>query len=86
MYVNNLPKVVTRKTEGRDLNPQPCESQVQRPRVDFRVVRTDPLCFQAGERKRRPNLAFVFRIYFYIVVGPSTPYTCASSEWLPLLC
>jgi len=30
MCVNNLPKVVTRKRNGRDSNPRPFESQVQR--------------------------------------------------------
>ena len=30
MCVNNLPKVVTRKRDGRDSNPRPFESQVQR--------------------------------------------------------
>jgi len=61
------------KDEGRDLNPRPCESHVQRLRVDFRVVKIDPLCFQAGRRKRRPNLALVFRVYFYTVRRKKEP-------------
>ena len=46
-----------------------------------RVVRINPLCFQAGSQKKRLNLALVFLCLFCIV---EFVVHCVSNECLPL--